>query len=223
MKRIMIIITLIIIVLLSTVGCKKSNNIQESEALNKTDNVVNNENEEEEEYVYDYSNKEGKLVNNEAIISEIQDFIEKFYYNYLFRPESELGEITEKDMQLFAISYIYQFEYEDLRFDLDKFVLYIPEENVSEVIKTFFDYDFTNHKYPENAAIDYENGYYLMKAQDDKFGAKPIIKEALKYSDSNYKIVFSSSSVDSKEDFEVIIREVKNRWVMLNFKKMVLN
>lgn len=218
MKRFISILAIFLIFLLISIsGCKNTSKSNKESSTTESRKV---EKENEENLNYDYSNEKGTIVKNEGVINELQVFIEKFYYNFLFMPKSETGKITETDMQLFAISYIYQYEYKELRFDVDKFELYIPEENVSEVIKRFFNYDFTNHKYSENAAINYENGYYLIKAQDKKFGAKPIIKEAIKYSDSNYKVVYSSSSADSKEEFEAIVKEIGDRWVLLNFKKI---
>lgn len=159
-------------------------------------------------------------ITNEGLLSELQAFIENFYYNFLFSPQLDTGVLSETDMQLFAISYIYQYEYEDLRFDSEKFLLYIPEENVSEVVKRFFDYEITQHKYPENSSITYENGYYLMKATSEELGAKPIIKEAVVYDESKYKVVFESSDTNANEYIVATIQEKEDRFILLTYKKL---
>lgn len=169
----------------------------------------------------DYTNATGTPVTETAKLADFLDYIEKFYYNFLFNPNSETGKMTESDMQLFAISYIYQYEYAELRFDSEKFILYVPDTHVSEVIKRFFDYNFTNHKYPENTDIAYEDGYYLMPAKDENLGAKPTITQALKLSDFDYKVVFKSSDSNApKVHYEAILEERDGRYIMINCKKI---
>ena len=85
------------------------------------------------------------IVTDEKLITEIKSFLKPFYYNYLF-DGTETGNISDSDMQLFAISFVYQYEYNELPFDAQKFILYIPDKNVTEVIQRFFDYEFINHK-----------------------------------------------------------------------------
>ncbi|PKM52273.1 MAG: hypothetical protein CVV02_02605 [Firmicutes bacterium HGW-Firmicutes-7] len=222
-KNIAVLIIFLSLILIGLSGCKKTTDVStvNKQLISATENVP----EETESDLKDSSvteNNETTLkstkVTNEGLLSELEGFIEKFYYNFLFSPQSETGELTNTDRQLFAISFIYQFEYNELRFDSDRFVLYIPEENVTEVIKRFFDYDFTAHSYPENSPITYENGYYLMKARDEEFGAKPKIKEAFQVSSQSYKIVFSSSDENVKEHFEAIVAEREGRWVVTNYK-----
>ncbi|PKM94250.1 MAG: hypothetical protein CVU84_12380 [Firmicutes bacterium HGW-Firmicutes-1] len=214
-------ILIICLLLLGSTGCKKQ---PEAKTLIQQPNTVAEdvsnqgvESTTEGAPVTDVAT-EGTIVTNEGLLTELQGFVEKFYYNFLFKPQAENGKLTDTDMQLFAISFIYQFEYNELRFDSEKFVLYIPEANVTEVIKRFFDYDFTTHKYPENSPITYEDGYYLMKARDVNFGAKPVIKEALQLSEHSYKIVFGSSDANVKEKYEAIIEDRDGRWVVISYK-----
>lgn len=222
MKKYIVILT-ICLILISITGCKKTPEVSTvSQQPSTVTDDINIQTIDTPESAPDTDTQDVTAevtdVTNEGLLSEFQGFIEKFYYNFLFKPQSETGELTETDMQLFAISFIYQFEYNELRFDSEKFVLYIPEANVTEVIKRFFNYDFTAHKYPENSPITYENGYYLMKARDEDFGAKPVIKEALQLSSNSYKIVFGSSDTIVKDYYEAIIEEKAGRWVLLNYK-----
>jgi len=219
--RKVIAILILLMVLLSLVGCKKTT--VETASNSQTTNTENasekNSNPESTQNPSSTNTSSGEPVTNEGLMSDLQGFVENFYYNYLFAPQLESGAFTETDMQLFAISYIYQYANEGLRFDSEKFLLYIPEENVSEVIKRFFDYDFTKHKYPENSSITYENGYYLMKATTDKLGEKPVIKEAIDYGNSKYKVVFESSDPNVNEYIVAMIEEKEGRFVLLTYKK----
>jgi hypothetical protein len=163
-------------------------------------------------------------------LTEIQAFIEKFFYNYLFNENhlgTETGEITPDDMQLFAISYIQQFEHNELRFDTDKFILYIPEENVTEVIKRFFDYEYTDHKYPVNTLVSYEDGFYLMPVFDIGSYNKPVIIEATMTSDFSYTILFEEP-IDLKpiDDpsiyYEAHLEERDGRFIMVEYNTIVV-
>lgn len=217
-------ITIIIIcmVLLSITACKKTSvETAVNPQATATESANNVESSPSGEKEVTSTAVDGKPVTNEGLIAEIQAFVEMFYYNFLFAPQLETGELTETDKQLFAISYIYQHEHEGLRFDSEKFLLYIPEANVSEVIKRYFDYEFTQHKYPENSPITYENGYYLMKATTKELGAKPVIKEAIDLGESKYKVIFASSDANVKEHFEATIQEKDNRLILLSYKKVV--
>lgn len=208
--------------LFNLVGCKKTSveTTANPQTTNKENVSAETETGSPEATQNTSSNtSSGVPVANEGLLTDLQGFIENFYYNYLFAPQLESGAFTETDMQLFAISYIYQYEYEGLRFDSEKFLLYIPEENVTEVIKRFFDYDFTQHKYPENSSITYENGYYLMKATTQELGEKPIIKEAIDYGNSKYKVVFESSDPNVNEYIVAMIEEKAGRFILLTYKK----
>ncbi len=167
----------------------------------------------------DYQDAQGTPVTDQGLLTEFQSFIEKFYYSFLFAPKSESGKISEMDMQLFAISFIYQYEYTDLRFDADQFVLYIPKDNVTEVINRFFDYNFIYHRYPLDSQIAYEDGYYLMPARDDDLKPVPVISQVLKLSDFTYKISYASS-VAGAEHFEAVVEEREGRYTLVNFMKV---
>lgn len=227
------IIVLLILCIFSITGCKKDKEVNgdlvENDSTSETIQTdvpketieVNPEGTSIEVGTTIDNSSEGTPVTDATLLGDFQAYIEKFYYNFLFAPKSEAGEITEMDMQLFAISYIYQYEYTDLRFDADQFVLYIPDKKVSEVIKRFFGHDFVNHKYPADTKIAYEDGYYLMPARDEQFGPKPAISEVLKISDSDYKIVFASTEEGAAvEHFEAMVEESEGKYIMMNFKKV---
>lgn len=234
-KFIMIMIVMLLIV--SVTGCKKDKGVkkdsgsvdvdttveQTTEASGTvTEDVYTNTNSLEKEDAQDFDHAEGTLVTDSTVITDLQIYIEKFYSNFLFTPKSDTGEITEMDMQLFAISFIYQYEYTDLRFDSEEFILYIPDENVAEVIKRYFDYEFTNHRYPLDSKISYEDGYYLMPARDEYFGPTPTINSVLKLSDFDYKVAFESTDENNQvSHFEAIVEEREGRFVMINYKKVV--
>lgn len=225
------IVVIILICVFSISGCKKESKEQTNTVVNEagTENQIGDNNTvggdvySESSTILtdapiDYKDVKGTPVTDDMILSDLQAYIEKFYYNFLFAPKSELGEVTEMDMQLFAISYIYQYEYTELRFDADEFVLYIPDDYVSEVIKRFFDYDFVNHRYPLDSKVTYKDGYYLMPARDEDFGPQPK-STILKLSDFDYKVVFTATRDGIEEAFEAIIEEREGRYILLNYKK----
>lgn len=255
MKKRIISILLIMIMILSITGCKKDNdnNIEEVNNEQATVTKVQPSEENNEEHVEEVTDEEpptveedvygnntteavddnitdtiGEVspVTDEDLKEQIKQYFEKFYYNIMFMPESETGEITESDMQLFAISFIYQYEYNELRFDAEKFVLYIPEENVTEVINRFFDYEFIDHGNPADSMITYEDGFYLMPGVDKEWD-KPELIEVTKTSDFGYKALFEiTSEIQAVDDptmyYEIIIEERESRFVMLNYKKIVV-
>lgn len=233
MKKIMLTIALLLL-LLTSGGCKKEE-VQQIPQINKeTTTIVRNDEKSDAttvqnlgkaEYVdksqaldtTDYQAATGTEILDEALMAEIQTVVEKFYYNFFFSPNTENGQITEDDMLLFAISYIYQYEYNELRFDSDTFILYIPEENVASVIRRFFGYDFTNHRYPALDKVTYEDGFYLVPAQDDNFGEKPTVVKVLQIAENSYKVFIK----DPQEiNYEVVLEKQEDRLVMRNYKKI---
>lgn len=235
MKKIVVLV-LMIVFLGSLAACKKETKNPEqteepqattdtNETIEKTDEPTETGTITKDVYVdqtteqtndgIDYSAATGTIVTDEVIKNDLQLFVEKFYFNYLFKTASPEGVLTEGEMQLFAISYIYQFEHQELTFDASSFVLYIPEERVSEVIERFFDVEFTNHRFPEETNITYENGYYLMPARDDAFGTPPVITQIMQISDFDYKIFFEGNA-----KYEAVIEDREGRYILVNFKKI---
>lgn len=166
----------------------------------------------------------GTQITDEQVLEEFKKYIEKFYYNILFSTDPATGEITPSAMQLFAISYIYQYENKDLLFDVNTFVLKIPDEFVTEVIRRFFDYEFTSHYYPSAAGITYEGGDYLMPATSKVDKPEPYITRLVKTSDSSYAIYFEAINEDDPLNpvvykYEAVVEEKDGRLIMLNYRQ----
>lgn len=165
----------------------------------------------------DYSAAEaGTEETDEGLKADAMVLVEKLYFNFFFEPDTVRGEITEDDMLSFAISYIYQYEYNELRFDSDTFTLFIPEENISSVIRRFFDYEFTNHRYPALDKVTYEDGFYLVPAQDIHFADKPVLKKINRIDEATYKVFFA----DTSSDYEVVVKKLDDRLIVRNYKKI---
>jgi hypothetical protein len=164
-----------------------------------------------------------EAVTDEKKLNELKEFIDKVHYNYLFVPNLETGEITESEMQLFAIAHIYQYEHQELKFDAEKFLLYIPKKNVEEVINRFFDYIFVNHKKPAEESIQYKNGNYIIPAIDLALDDIVNTKKVTRISKYEYKYIYDK--VDQYENvidtFEVVLEQKKNKCIIKSFKKYV--
>lgn len=211
-KNLLLILSLIIAVSLG--GCAKAPTIEQvetTEVVNETDETKQTEK---------ASSAEGKKITNEGLLNELNEFVSDFYFNFLFSPKSETGIITEADMKLFAVSHIFQFDNQDLRFDSEKFVLYIPKEKVAKTIKLYFDYEIKEHNSPENPNITYAEGYYLMKAINKDIKGKPVIKEAFQMDNGKYKLRIFSSDTAVKEYSEAVIEEKNGKFILVTYKKI---
>lgn len=157
-------------------------------------------------------------------LNQVKGFIEFFHYNYLFKANNETGAIDELQMQAFAISYIYQYEHQELVFDTDTFILHMPFELVEDVIKKFFDVDFTNHGAWKDETIKMENGEYLMPAKETGWTSELVLKTAKKVSDFNTEVTCEVVSPDTKSVKLIItalIEDRNGRMIMKNYKTAV--
>lgn len=235
----MVLIVLLSVMIVSIIGCKKKpvtdETLQPQVESTEDQTTTNADTVTDDVYGSNLNNDIGNamdattgiVVSDEALIENLTEFTERFFYNYLFNPTSEDGKLSESDMQLFAISYIYQYEYNELKFDTENFILYIPEKNVTDVIKRFFNYEFINHDYPADEAIDYKDGYYLVAARDGVFEDEAVVTKITKISDYNYKVVFEVQKKNAPinapiEYYEAIIQSLDDRFVLVSYLKHVI-
>ncbi len=213
MKKTILLLTAIILISLS--GCSKPPaSEQEKTTETVTTQAVATQTEKKD-------NIDGKIITNEGLLNELNKYVEDFYFNFLFSPKSETGIITEADMKIFAISHIFQFDNKDLRFDSEKFVLYIPQEKVAKIIKTYFDYEIKEHNSPENPNITYAEGYYQMKAINKEIKGKPVIKEAFQMDNGKYKLRIFSTDTSVKEYSEAVVEEKNGKFILVTYKRII--
>ncbi|MDA3846951.1 MAG: hypothetical protein PF505_10495, partial [Vallitaleaceae bacterium] len=162
---------------------------------------------------------------DENTLSEIISMVDYAYYNYLWNPSTELDAIKQEDMQKFAISYIYQYEYNELFFDTNDFVLYIPDNLVTEMVRLFFDESFIIHKI-DSDIVTYVDDNYLMPAVDGGQLYDPEITEILKTSDFVYTVKFKSSDPNigidqEKISYQIHLEEREGRLIYTSYKMII--
>lgn len=168
----------------------------------------------------------GEAQLDDETLSEIADLVDFAYYNYLWQPSLESEAMTTENMQRFAISYIYQYEYNELFFDTTDFVLYIPEDHVTHIIELFFDATFVAHGI-ESSLVTYDDGYYLMPAIDGGNLYDPDIVSVVETSDFSYKVTFQSTDPnqsidDSNTYYELGIEQRDGRYIYTSYQMKII-
>lgn len=133
---------------------------------------------------------------------QIANVIDKLYFNFYFQPD-ETGIISERDRIRFAISYIYQYEYQELKIDTTNFEVYIPLEHVNEIVLKFFDTKVTAH---ENIELPFNGEDYVVPMKDSIWDNGVEIKII---------DIFTEDSLEYLVEFHVVKDEiVKSRFKM---------
>lgn len=164
---------------------------------------------------------------DDATLAEIAALVDFAYYNYLWDASLESEALTTENMQRFAISYIYQYEYNELFFDTTDFVLYIPEDHVTHIIDLFFDANFVNHQI-ESSLVTYDDGYYLMPAIDVGNLYEPSIVSVVETSDFSYKVTYQSSDPNQSVDesdiyYELGIEQRDGRFIYTSYQMKIIH
>lgn len=162
----------------------------------------------------------------EKQLLDIKTMVYYAYFNYLWKPDSEDGIIEKEQMQKFAISYIYQYEYNELFFDTNSFELHIPDQKVTEIVRVFFDESFVNHTI-ESDLVGREVGFYKMTAVDGGVIYDPVIVEIIKTSDFSYQVIYESleptAGIDEpKIQYSIDIEERGGRYIYTAYKMLVI-
>ena len=146
-------------------------------------------------------------------------FLDPVYYNLFFGYGNYVDGLTEEDMTKFAISYIYQHEYNELKFDTTDFILYVPEKRVEEIVYKYFDYEVTGHHSFIEDNLMYEDSFYLMPAVDAGWNDVMSIKSVSTTGDFSYDVIFD---VTNEMDGSIVTYkagiEVRNdRYVLVSY------
>lgn len=185
------------------------------------------------EEVYDDEGSATETVNEddidrEPVASTIEDpafeasiltFLDPVYYNLFFGHGNYVDGIMEEDMIKFAISYIYQHEYNELKFDTTDFILFVPEKRVEEIVERYFDFSVTGHHSFIEDNLMYEDGYYLMPAVDAGWNDVMTIESATATGDFSYEIIFNvTNEMDETQVAYKTGIEVRNdRYVLMSY------
>ncbi|PKM65870.1 MAG: hypothetical protein CVU95_13800 [Firmicutes bacterium HGW-Firmicutes-2] len=235
MKR-KIIIGLIILLVLVGTGCKKSvtgdlytetNIIINSDGDVITDDQPNqtplDDGTQVDELTPDIGPVTPESVNNQEVQDQLLSFLETFHYNIFFSQRDMTEGITDSDRIKFAISYIYQNEYQELKFDTSKFILYVPEQRVEEIVQKYFGVTVSNHASFEEEKIVYEAGFYLMPAMDTEWNEKPQIYSVEMDDDASYKVVISlyNSDLQPTRAYRTIVAVENNRYILKAYTPIV--
>ncbi len=156
---------------------------------------------------------------DQKTVDKVVEFINPIYYNVIFGSKSYDDGITEKDMMLFAISYIYQYEYSELKFDTSNFILHVPAKRVDELVKEYFDVEVKEHNSFDDDGIAYKSGFYLMPAADNVWNEKMIVESIKKLDDKTYEVKVMFDSPDGALPKKVLtIEERDGRFILIDYK-----
>lgn len=242
-KKLVLCIVVIIIIGLS--GCKKTptkdlygdaqiesteQNTQVSEELAEENAVSEEESDTVIEDVYGDDNQPveveesdlqdivvtAELVTDEDFRDKVLNYIEKFYYNLYFGKSNLENGIEESDMTKFAIYYIYQNEYHELKFNTSLFVLYVPDKRVEELVRKYFDKNVTGHHTFEEEGIVYEDGYYLMPAVNTGWSESVVLDDISVAGDFAYEVAFSVHNEEGAviEKYKAMLEVREGRFVL---------
>lgn len=180
---------------------------------------------------------EGTTVNEEEVsevpvVSAIDDpafeeamlkFLEPIYYNIFFGHGDYVDGIAEEDMVKFAISYIYQHEYNELKFDTQQFILYVPEKRVETLVKKYFDKSVSGHHSFVEENVLYEDGYYLMPAVDTGWNDTISIAKVSAAGDYSYEVILKVTSENSEKvtQYRVAIEMRDDHYVLTGYTHVV--
>jgi len=222
------IIVVVLVFIMSVTGCNKHqqvdsflviDNTQTDSASNEEDILDSERIVEGDESVTDKSDLD------KDTLEEITKMVDYAYYNYLWNPSIESDIIRQVEMQRFAISYIYQYEYNELFFDTTDFVLHIPDNMVTNVVKLFFDTTIISYDI-ESDIVTHVDDHYLMPAVDSGISYEFEIIEIEKISDSQYKAIFKSSNPnigidEPRVSYQIILENREGRLVYLSYKMLI--
>ena len=158
-------------------------------------------------------------IDDAAMEEAMLSFLDPFYYNVFFGQGNYVDGIQEEDMTKFAISYIYQHEYNELKFDTTDFILYVPEDRVGELVIKYFDYEVTGHHSFVEDGVMYEDGYYLMPAVDTVWPETMTMESIRETGDFSYEVVIKiSDEVTGIETLkQVSVAVTDNRYVLIGY------
>ncbi len=159
---------------------------------------------------------------DEEVVSKLTKFVDPIYFNIIFGNKSFDEGFTEKDMKLFAISYIYQHEHKDLKFDTEKFILYVPSKRVEELVKSYFDVTVQGHATYEEEGIEFKNGFYLMPAADTIWTEHMIVEKVEKINADTYEVKVMFDSPDGALPKKLItVQEKDGKYILKGYKNIL--
>ncbi|MCF8020497.1 MAG: hypothetical protein K9L62_14020 [Vallitaleaceae bacterium] len=224
-----IIIGLIFLLVLVGTGCKQSvtgdiyteSDVTISPDTNiETDDLQEaslvDENAQMDEVTPDIGPITPESVNDQEVKDQLLSFLETFHYNIFFSKRDMTDGITESDRTKFAISYIYQNEYQELKFDTTNFILYVPKQRVEEISQKYFGETVSNHASFEEEKIVYEDGFYLMPAMDTEWNEKPQIYSVEIDEDNSYRVTISlyNSDLQPTRAYRTVVAVENNRYIL---------
>ncbi len=161
-------------------------------------------------------------VEDPAFEAAVLAFLDPVYYNLFFGQGDYVDGISEEDMTKFAISYIYQHEYNELKFDTSDFILYVPEKRVEELVYRYFDYEVTGHHSFIEDNLMYEDGFYLMPAVDAGWNDVMTISSASTTGDFSYEVIVDVTNEmdESKVIYKTGIEVRNDRYVLVSYRVM---
>ncbi len=127
------------------------------------------------------------VVTDPIFEKQLVNFLDPVVFNILTGQESFDEGFTEDDMVRFAVSYVYQYEYNELKFDTEEFKLYVPEKHVEEIVEKYFDTSVTRHHSFEDYGVVYKDGDYIVDPVGDSWDVEMYLSKVVKTGDFSYE------------------------------------
>lgn len=161
-------------------------------------------------------------IDDPAFEASVLAYLDPIYYNVFFGYGDYVEGITEEDMIKFAISYIYQHEYNELKFDTTDFILYVPEKRVEALVEKYFDVRVSGHHSFVEEDVLYEDGYYLMPAVDTGWDEEISVEEASATGDFSYEIILKATLEDGKTHsrYKVSLEVRDEHYVLVGYRQL---
>ncbi len=123
-------------------------------------------------------------------------------------------------MALFALSYIVQNEYNELRFEPSTFTLFIPKEHVIDIVQKYFYRQLDVFSDYEDLKISFKDEIYSVFIPIDEWDVEFRIASVEQLGDFTYKVIGEAISLNSglvKEQIDVIIDKSHDGYVIINY------
>jgi len=214
-----------------------SDNLDKTEAAKAGQDIVDSENDKKSPVadVYEaasqpidfdmskFEDVKPLLIEDKQVALDINNYLSDFYFNYFFTQglDQETGNVTVDAMTLFALSYIMQHEYNELKFDHNTYTLYIPKDRVLEVIHKYFQRELDVFNVYEDLNIGLEDDTYSVVVPYGEWNVVHEVTSVERLGDFTLKVVADIKDESSglvKEQVEAILEEENGQYVLVNYK-----
>lgn len=153
---------------------------------------------------------EATSVDDQALVTQITEYMHRIYFNYYFSRSLDADQNVNQDTMIrFGLSYIMQYQNKDLKFDYEKYQLYIPTRLIGEVVEQYFDYKPEQYPdYPEDN-IKRDKDLYIVPVEDGCWNQALGLTELVRNDKGILKAVFAVKDKQSEKQLKQVVAYLK--------------